>query len=297
MSDALSKKLAEFKKKGYVIAPAGYGKTHLIALAVKEARGQQLILTHTFAGVNSIKTKMGILGVPSSKFQIDTIASWTLRLCLAYPNSSGWRVDRPEGKQWNQLYSSCSDLLKKEFIRHIISSTYSGMYVDEYQDCSQIQHSLVFTLAEFLPCRILGDPMQAIFDFADAPVDWDLCVYPHFDCLGELDIPWRWYNEKAYELGDWLKEVREILVSGKKISFNKKLPNGVSKVDVDLNNYKNPKRHKLFYDFLKLDKDTVIAIHAGDSRSKHKTHQLAKNLAGKFSSIEEVEGRDLPRFA
>jgi len=293
VSEALAKKLADYTNKGYIIAPAGYGKTHLIALAVKEASSQQLILTHTFAGVNSIKTKMAILGIPSSKYQIDTIASWTLKLCLAYPSSSRWQVDRPEGKQWNQLYDSCGDLLKKEFIRHIISSTYSGMYVDEYQDCSQIQHSLVSTLSEFLPCRILGDPLQAIFDFADPPVDWDLCVYPHFECLGELDIPWRWYKEDAHELGDWLKEVREILVSGKKIKFNKKLPNGVSKVNVDLNDYKNPKRHKLFYDFLKLDKDTVIAIHAGDPRSKHKTHKLAQNLAGKFSSIEEVEGRDL----
>jgi len=43
--------------------------------------------------VNSIKTKMTALGVPSFRYQIDTIASWSLRLCLAYPNTSGWKVE------------------------------------------------------------------------------------------------------------------------------------------------------------------------------------------------------------
>src|SRR5688572_32748861 len=86
MSEELAAKLGQCTTKGYVIAPAGYGKTHLIAMAVKAGNHCQLILTHTFAGVNSIKTKMNTLGVPSSKYQIETIASWSLRLCLAYPN-------------------------------------------------------------------------------------------------------------------------------------------------------------------------------------------------------------------
>jgi superfamily II DNA or RNA helicase len=37
MSDNLPEILAKFSSRGYVIAPAGYGKTHLIALAVNEA--------------------------------------------------------------------------------------------------------------------------------------------------------------------------------------------------------------------------------------------------------------------
>lgn len=98
MSEELALKLNDFTAKGYVIAPAGYGKTHLIAMAVKVASKRQLILTHTFAGVNSIKTKMTALGVPSSKYQIDTIASWSLRLCLAYPKTSGWKVEHPASK-------------------------------------------------------------------------------------------------------------------------------------------------------------------------------------------------------
>src|SRR5690606_32140404 len=129
----LAAKLSNFSAKGYVIAPAGYGKTHLIALAVKAAINRQLILTHTFAGVNSIKTKMTALGVPSSRYQVDTIASWSLRLCLAYPKTSGWKTENPTSKQWNKLYECCAKLLGEKFIQHVVVATYAGVYVDEYQ--------------------------------------------------------------------------------------------------------------------------------------------------------------------
>ena len=38
--------------RGLVVAPAGCGKTHLIAEAVGHAKGKQLVLTHTHAGVD-----------------------------------------------------------------------------------------------------------------------------------------------------------------------------------------------------------------------------------------------------
>ena len=295
MTENLPKVLSEFPSKGYVIAPAGYGKTHLIALAVKEASNRQLILTHTFAGVNSIKAKMNLLGVPSSRYQVDTIASWSLRLCLAFPKTSGWSIENPSSKEWNNLYESCRGLLAKAFILDVVCSTYKGVYVDEYQDCSKLQHSLVTALAGFLPCRILGDPLQAIFDFADEPVDWEKSVYPDFTHLGNLQTPWRWHKTGAHELGEWLKEARKALEAGHKVDLTGALPKGVSRVSVDLNDFTNPKRLSLFYGFLKYDA-TVIAIYAGDQQSKNKSHKLAQSLAGKFSSIEEVEGKVLFTF-
>lgn len=294
MPEDLPKALADFDSKGYVIAPAGYGKTHLIALAVNASSHRQLILTHTFAGVNSIKSKMVNLGVPSSKYQVDTIASWTLRLCLAYPKASGWATENPTSVQWNKLYEACRALFSKEFIRQVIHSTFTGFYVDEYQDCSDVQHSLVCALAELLPCRILGDPLQAIFDFADKPVDWDKCIYPHFKSLGELEIPWRWHNANAHELGDWLKEARKSLMDGVQIDLNGHLPKGVVKVTV-LPEYLLAKQYALLCGFL-TKIDTVIALHAGDAQSKNKTHILARTMGGKFSSIEEVEGKTLLTF-
>ena len=295
MSENLAMILSDFQSKGYVIAPAGYGKSHLIALAVKAASHRQLILTHTFAGVHSIKTKLNALGVSSSKYQADTIASWTLRLCLAYPVTSEWSIKNPASVQWSKLYKSCCRLLTKQFIRQVICSTYKGLYVDEYQDCSELQHSIVCHIAEFMPCRILGDPLQAVFDFTDKLVDWDTSIYPHFKHLGELDTPWRWYNAGSHELGDWLKTSRVALLKGEKIDLTVALPQGVSKASVDLSNFQNSSRYSLFYKFLK-DEATVMAIHGGDQKSKNKTHKLAQALAGKFSSVEEVEGKNLIFF-
>ncbi|MCX8959099.1 hypothetical protein EHW65_18235 [Erwinia psidii] len=295
MSEGLALKLKDCTTKGYVIAPAGYGKTHLIALAVRASVDRQLILTHTFAGVNSIKTKMTALGIPGSKYQVDTIASWSLRLCLAYPKNSGWKTENPTSKQWNKLYASCSELLEKKFIRHVVAATYAGVYVDEYQDCSDMQHSLVCALAEFLPCRILGDPMQAIFDFGeDKPVDWGASVYPIFDCLGQLDTPWRWVKAGMPELGTWLNGVRSKIEAGEEIDLLAGLPSCVVHV-YSKPEYLLSKQYSSLCSLLS-HKGSVIALHGGDQQSKNKTHQLARTMAGRFSSLDEVEGKDLHIF-
>lgn len=295
MSEELAIKLNDCTTKGYVIAPAGYGKTHLIALAVRASSGRQLILTHTFAGVNSIKTKIAALGVPASKYQVDTIASWSLRLCLAYPKTSKWKTENPTSKQWNNLYECCSGLLGKKFIRHVVASTYAGVYVDEYQDCSDLQHKLVCALAEFLPSRILGDPMQAIFDFNEGkPVNWQASVYPSFSCLGQLETPWRWENAGQPKLGAWLKEARKKIEQGKKIDLFGELPSSVVRVYVDAE-YLDSKQYSTLCDLLGHN-ESVIALHGGDQQSKNKTHLLARKMAGRFSSIEEVEGKELHFF-
>ncbi|MBK1820496.1 UvrD-helicase domain-containing protein [Burkholderia orbicola] len=295
MSDELAIKLNGCTTKGYVIAPAGYGKTHLIALAVRAASQRQLVLTHTFAGVASIKTKMNALGVPAAKYQVDTIASWCLRLCLAYPKTSGWKIENPSSKQWDKLYTCCSQLLEKQFIRHVVASTYAGVYVDEYQDCSDLQHTLVCALAQFMPSRILGDPMQAIFDFdGGKPVDWDVCVYPHFDCLGELEKPWRWENAGEPQLGAWLKAARKKLELGQKVDLINGLPGSVKRVSTTPE-YLASKQYSSLCDFLGHEA-SVIALHGGNQESKNKTHLLARTMAGRFSSIEEVEGKALFAF-
>ena len=67
--------LAAHQGAGYVVAPAGYGKTHLIAASTARSAGRQLILTHTYAGVNALRHKMRALGVSDRLYRIDTIAS------------------------------------------------------------------------------------------------------------------------------------------------------------------------------------------------------------------------------
>ncbi len=113
--------------------------------------------------------------------------------------------------------------------------------------------------------------------------------------LGELKTPWRWKLAGTDELGQWLGQARTLLSEGKQVPLDEQLPAGVHRYSVDLNDFNDPKRLRVFFEFLKTD-DSVIAIHSGDQKSKNKTHNLAYSLAGKFSSLEEVEGKDLHRF-
>ena len=75
------------------------------------------------------------------------IASWALRLCLSYGGASGWSIEQPAGGQWPELYRACAALLDHPFIRRIIRASCTGLYVDEYQDCSAVQHRLVLKLS------------------------------------------------------------------------------------------------------------------------------------------------------
>jgi DNA helicase-2/ATP-dependent DNA helicase PcrA len=279
------------------VAPAGFGKTHLIAEALKHTPARDLILTHTYAGVNALRNKLRALGVSSRSYRIDTIAAWALRLCLSYPQNADWTIEEPEGAQWRDLYLRCASLLGLPFVKRILRASYSAVYVDEYQDCAASQHELVLRLADTLPIRLLGDPLQGIFDFtAEAAVDWSLHVTPHFEQLGALDTPWRWRNVGADALGQWLTAVRHQLEAGAPISLDE-LPTGVADVhlctsDEDLRN--NQITICKYFDLPA--GQTVVGIHKGDSHHKAKCQKLAKNTGGRFSSIEEIEGKRMFAF-
>ena len=288
--------LAAHAGPGYVVAPAGFGKTHLIADAVGLATTRQLVLTHTYAGVNALRRKLRELRVPSKACRVDTIASWALRLCLSYAGASDWAVQRPQGEQWTTLYRTCGELLDHRFIRRILKASYGGLYVDEYQDCSTAQHQLVLRLARDLPCRILGDPLQAIFDFEDeSPVDWDGEIRDNFDCLGQLATPHRWVRAGQPGLGVWLQAARSTLEEGRPIDLTQ-LAAGVTFRRAENENALLIAQGKACRYFNCDRRHRVIAIHKGNQHYKAKCHRLARHIGGRFSSIEEIEGRDLFSF-
>jgi hypothetical protein len=291
----LVRTLAECRGRGYVVAPAGFGKTHLIAAAVGIAHKKQLVLTHTYAGVNALRQKMRQLDVRYGACHVDTIASWALRLCLSYGLSSGWNTERPDRRQWVQLYRACSDLLEIPFIRRILRASYDGLYVDEYQDCSAPQHQLVLKLARDLPCRILGDPLQAIFDFDDSSaVDWRIDVETNFEPLGGLEIPHRWIRAGRPGLGAWLQRTRRALENGQPIDLAEDIAGLSFKPALD--DVLHVEQANLCRYFACGRQDRVIAIHKGHQQYKAKCHTLARSIGGRFSSIEEIEGKELFRL-
>ena len=236
------------------------------------------------------------LSVPSGACRVDTIASWALRLCLSYPGASDWALQRPEGKQWAALYRACGVLLDHQFIRRILKASYGGLYVDEYQDCSTEQHQLVLRLARDLPCRILGDPLQAIFDFEEErPVDWAGEIPERFERLGQLDTPHRWIRAGRAGLGAWLGAARVALEEGQPLELPR-LEDGVIVKQVENENALLRVQGNTCRYFACDARHRVIAIHGGHQHYKARCHRLAKATSGRFSSIEEIEGRDLFAF-
>lgn len=294
----LSTILAAHEDAGYVIAPAGYGKTYLIAESTARSTSRQLILSHTYAGVNALRRKMRELRVSDKLYSIETIASWALRLSLSYSNASGWITERPDGnEQWSALYNACARLLDQEFIRRIVRASYTGLYVDEYQDCSTAQHGIVLKLARNLPTRVLGDPLQGIFDFeGQDPVQWERDVEGSFELLGRLDVPHRWIRAEADTLGTWLRAVRTRLEEGEPIDLTNGLPQEVTFRRVGDEDALNQAQGNACRHFNCDRQHTVIAIHKGSQEYKAKCHVLARNLSGRFTSIEEIEGKALFSF-
>lgn len=277
-------------KRAFLIAAAGCGKTQAIACAVAESVGErQLILTHTHAGVHSLRKRLRLLGVPRKQYEVETIAGWSLRLALAYPVRSGFGNPKPQtSAEWTQLYVGATQLLSLPFMQDVIQATYAGVYVDEYQDCTQTQHRLILALAQLLPCRVLGDPLQGIFGFGhDTIIDWDADVRGEFEELSStLDTPWRWQAHNQ-GLGEWLSEVRALIEAGRPIDLERA---PVQWLKSTQDNQRNVCFGKIGA------AGTVIAIHP-ENHHANGCHKLASQLRGNYHSIEEMEAKALMKWA
>ncbi len=211
--------------KTLIISPAGYGKTHTIAECLKHTFGKQLILTHTHAGVSSIKEKIKKTNTPPSTYSVETISSFAQKYVHAF--YTGTDIPDQDAKNYHSFVSKKSiGVFESKIVKEIISKTYAGLFVDEYQDCTKDQHAMIVTLSNVLPTHILGDPLQGIFDFNDDVVNFgsDLSEFEKFP---ELSIPHRWYQEgNNKELGNIIKGLRGLLEKKSPIVFSPDDDNG-----------------------------------------------------------------------
>ncbi len=278
--------------KGLVVAPAGFGKTHLIAEAViNYGQGQQLVLTHTHAGVDSIRNKIHCLN-PSAKYiHVETIDGFVLRYVASYPKTSGW-AGSFDDVVWDDIKKCGTKLFKKNFIKQVIKNTYSGLYVDEYQDCSLEQHAIVKELLSVLPVRVLGDHLQGIFNFGNNQiVDWERDVNSSFDVIGELDTPWRWNNAGNPELGNWLSTIRQSIISNQTISLSN-LPTCVSLINATAQNDIIRECHAVLSKVQ--DGESIVII--GIANQASSTHNIASKLRGRCGVVEPLESKDLKKI-
>lgn len=82
------------------------------------------------------------------------------------------------------------------------------------------QHRLIRALAAELPCHVLGDPLQCVFNFNGAHPEWEGDVLAAFPTVLELDVPHRWINAGQAEFGQWILDCREPLLNGGQIDFS-----------------------------------------------------------------------------
>ena len=140
--------------------------------------------------------------------------------------------------------------------------------------------------------------MQGIFDFAGQnPIDWVRDVEGGFERLGALEVPHRWIQVGEGDLGVWLQTVRTCLEQGQPIDLNVGRPASVTFTPVNADPQTLIQSQGNTCRYFQSDRShTVIAIHKGSQEYKAKCHTLSRNLGGRFSSIEEVEGKDLFSF-
>jgi len=266
-----------------VVAPAGCGKTELIVRAVQayEGKGRFLVLTHTHAGVRALRSRFSKRGVSRDKFAIETIAGWCLSYARAYPVTAALTNPMPTGGEWDGITDGVINLLALPAIQKVLRESYVGVFVDEYQDCTSTQHRLICALADILPCRILGDPLQGIFAFAGGSLSWTV-VEAAFPSLGVLDHPWRW-DGKNLELGQWLLAIREPLMAGEPIDL--------STAPVQWSAQAPDSQRALALGLLRHEQP-VVAIR----KMPGQAHEFARGMGRAYQSMEEIECKDLLAF-
>lgn len=214
-----------------VTLPAGTGKTHLLAEAARQVvaqDGRVLVLTHTNAGVHAIQRRLRTFGITDGA-RVFTLTSFGFLLARAYPDIG--RVKVPSTPDWDDsenYITAAHRITTTHTIRRVLAASYSHALIDEYQDCSEIQHQLVCAIAEAIPATgVLGDPKQAIFGFrGNTLVTWEE-VQARFPDHPIEPKPWRWI-EHNQPLGEWLIKARTALAPGRVIDFSAiKLPPGV----------------------------------------------------------------------
>lgn len=283
--------------KGTVTAPAGCGKTHLIALALERHQGAKpiLVLTHTNAGVAALRARLDKAGVAPVKYRLSTIDGWCMRLLTLFPKRGGHdpailSVATPKA-HYPAIRKAAAILLRDGHVNDVLAATYDRMIVDEYQDCSEVQHAIVYFAAQSLRTCVLGDPMQAIFGFqGNTLADWHSQVCVHFPVAAELSVPWRWINADEEAFGRYLLGIRQDLVAGRGVDLAAS-PHNVSWVNLD--GQEDHQRRLRAGAAPASDRERVLII--ADSKNPTGQRQFASQIPGAVT-VENVDMRDLVTF-
>lgn len=217
MDSEIDKYLRE--DKSLVIAPAGHGKTTLLAKCILRLQKSKniLVLTHTHAGIASIKQKMSKERIPVKNVCISTITGFAQHIALLFYGKIVLN-EQDKSNYFNKIQEKVLNIISLNGVLNIIKRTYSVIFVDEYQDCSVIQHKIIEIISSAVPTHLLGDPLQAIIRFDGDPVDFSKHLV-NFKKYEFLSTPWRWKNCGNNDLGESVMEMRKLLLANSEIKF------------------------------------------------------------------------------
>lgn len=297
--------------KSILIAPAGFGKTHTIAECIKLFRsGTQLILTHTHAGVASIRDKLKKEGVSNQRFSVETITSFAQKYVLSFYVGADIPNQDDAKNYYPFIIEKATGLLNINPIRSVITNSYSGLFVDEYQDCTINQHKLIQILSELLPTRILGDHLQGIYGFGNEKLI-NMCDLEEFKDFKkyELVTPWRWIIGQNEKLGNDLKSIRNSLENSENIDLNNYKLSIETYLMTDENQYLNSEIkddtgnknvnpiNKLIWS-LKKEKSLLILFPNDDkNKGSGQRERFIKFFGEDFKLIEAIDDKDFYTIA
>ena len=291
-------------RKSLIIAPAGYGKTHAITSCVRLCNNGKkcLILTHTHAGVASIKDKMKKEGLSPSLYTIDTICSFALQYTNAYHINKSEIPDVENSYEYFKFaISTASKLVNSLPIKEAIRSSYSHIIVDEYQDCTIQQHNLIVSLSEIIPTHLLGDHLQGIFGFnGERLVDMENKVEMQgFEENKQmLTIPWRWNNAGAANLGSSLDSIRVHLLNKRSIDFREYSAHIDSYIYPEADLYKkDTKYQKIIWNELNnANTNSLLIIHPNSAIPDERI-KINKLFGNRLRLIESIDNKEYYQYA
>lgn len=284
-------------RRGSITAPAGCGKTQLIANSIKRHRGDKpiLVITHTVAGVVALKQRLEKMEVSPKSYRVTTIDGWAIRLVSTFPARSSidpeiLKIRNPK-TDYPAIRKAARTLMQEGHVDDVLAASFSNQFVDEYQDCSIDQHAIVYYGSRQLPTCVLGDPLQAVFNFGGELPGWDTHVCKYFPPQGELSTPWRWKNVGTEPLGLWLLEVRNRLANNQSVDLSS-APKYVQWIELDGtdDHFKRAKAASIPAPY----NGRVLII--GDSWSPPNQRSIASQTPG-ATTVESVDLRDFIQFA
>lgn len=196
------------------VLPAGAGKTELLARAAIGAITNELsvlFLTHTNAGTAAFRRRLLQLGARPSGVDSRTISSFAERWCRSYPTLAGLAPEAVESMSHGDYAEPAVRVLNSSAIQSVVAATWDLVLVDEHQDADPLQHEVIVAISRAVRTIVVGDPLQAVFNFPKQPtIQWTE-VTKAFPPVELRPVAHRW-SAKNPKLGLQLLEVRDLLI-------------------------------------------------------------------------------------